>query len=135
VFISVLSLNASHLASTETEIDLAIWLASCDQVVVESKVVSFDISEMTWSADSFEADKMFLLRVIELSMSKHYWNMLDYAPHEQWTEDLLARFRDLIKEFTKEFTRSDIDFNEPAFKPLKRENARNTIFIFIGQVV
>jgi hypothetical protein len=62
VFISVLSLSASRLAKTEREIDFAIWLASHDQAIVGSGTVGFDISDIPWSMENFDAEKKVCIK-------------------------------------------------------------------------
>lgn len=103
VFIAVLALNASHLARTDREIQFAIWLASRDQAVVGIGTVGFDLRDMPWSVAHFEAEKGFLLRVIDAAKAKHLWERLDYEPREVWTLASLQKFRELIEDFTEAF--------------------------------
>lgn len=126
VFIQVLSINASHLAQTDAEIDFAIWIASHDQAIQGRGMVGFDISALPWSIENFEAEKKFLLRAVDSAKAKHYWDMLGYEPREETVLRSLEKFRELIEDFTIEFINRDnlwlLVYKGGAMsKPAKRE--------------
>ncbi len=101
VFIEVLALSASTLASTEREKQFAAWLASRDQTVYGIGAVGFDISDMPWTAQGFQVQKDFLLKVIQSSQSKEHWHQLGYQPgREDWILSSLEQFRLLITHFS-----------------------------------
>lgn len=103
VFIDVLVLSASALASTEREKLFAVWLAYHDQSVCGIGAVGFDISDMPWTARGFQAQKDFLFKIIRSAQSKEYWRLLDYQPgREDWILSSLEQFRLLIAHFSKE---------------------------------
>lgn len=137
VFISVLSLSASHLARVDREVDFAIWLASNDQAIVGRGTVGFDISEMPWSVENFEAEKSFILQVIDAAKARQYWNMLDYEPREEWTLYSLEKFRELIEDFTEEFVNINDHNEEPGYKPdkIERCSLHNVYLHWAGCVV
>lgn len=126
ILIQVLSINASHLAQTDTEIDLAIWIASHDQAIQGRGTVGFDISALPWSIENFEAEKRFLLRVVDSAKAKHHWDMLGYEPSEEMVLRSLEKFRELIEDFTTEFISRDnswlpLNGCGAMSKPAKRE--------------
>ncbi len=102
VFIDVLALSASALASTEREKRFAVWLACHDQTICGIGAVGFDISDMPWTTRGFQSQKSFLLKVIQSAQSKEYWRLLGYHPREDWILSSLERFRLLIAHFPKE---------------------------------
>lgn len=118
VFISVLALSASSLAQTHSEINFAIWLAAHDQSIVGMGTVGFDVSELPWSAENFEAEKQFVLRVIESAQSQALWSKLSYTPHTEWVLAALEKFGALIADLTVDFIRPnwawcELDNNSP----------------------
>lgn len=126
VLIQVLSINASHLAQTDAEIDFAIWIASHDQAIQGRGMVGFDLSALPWSIENFAAEKKFLLRVVDSAKAKHYWEMLSYKPKEETALRSLEQFRELIEDFTAEFISRDNSWlllykGGAISKPAKRE--------------
>jgi hypothetical protein len=97
VFILTLMLGASDIATTGWQQDLAAWLASHDQAIYGSGMVGFDLSEIAWSTDNFQAEHGFLLTVVDRAMGRHRWDELELKP--QWTADYLRDFRKLVAEF------------------------------------
>jgi hypothetical protein len=100
VVIAVLVLSGSDLAQTDWEKELVVWLAEKDQGIYGLGVVGFDIAEMGWTRDGFEAEKQFVLRMIEAATANHRWEALDYQPHVEWVLDRLGQFRSLIEHFS-----------------------------------
>lgn len=99
VFISVLTLAGSALAQTQRDKEFVIWLAEHDQAVIGLGTVGFDISEMPWTQTNFEAEKHFLIRVIEAAQAKTGWNLLDYQPGGKLLSHL-ATFHHLVSQVT-----------------------------------
>lgn len=99
VFVSVLALAASSLATTDRQRLFAVWFASRDQGVFGGGMVGFDVSELPWSEADFEADKDFVVRVIEAAQARTGWQRLDYQPHQEWVQQSLEGFYTLIAVF------------------------------------
>lgn len=98
VSVTVLSLAASALATTDRHRTFAVWIASRDQMVGVG-CVGFDISEMPWSPDSIQEDKYFILRSIAAAKEKTGWERLDYQPREDWLMPCLDKFANMIEQF------------------------------------
>lgn len=99
VFISVLSLASSALAQIDRQRELAAWFASHDQGVFGGGLVGFDLCDVPWRAESFEADRDFILRAVDAAKAHLGWDRLAYEPREDWVQDRLDRFRVLITAF------------------------------------
>jgi hypothetical protein len=97
VFILTLILGASDIAKTGWEQDLAAWLASRDQTILGSGMAGFDLSEIAWSTDSFQAEHGFLIALVDRAIDHHRWDEMELNP--QWTPDYLRDFRTLVAEF------------------------------------
>ncbi|GCF10136.1 hypothetical protein [Dictyobacter arantiisoli] len=69
VMISLLVLSGSALAEREHEKLLIVWFASRDQALSGMGTVGFDLNEIPWTAEQFEAEKHFLLAVIRRAQS------------------------------------------------------------------
>ena len=100
MFIAVLALAASALAATDREREWAAWIASHDQNVFGLGTVGFDVSEMPWSRETFDADRAFFLRAIAAAEAETRWDRLGYAPRPDRVRDVLGGFRVLIEAFT-----------------------------------
>ncbi|CAM4472806.1 Uncharacterised protein [Paenibacillus macerans] len=101
VFIEVLALSGSILATTNREKELVIWLAQRDQACVGIGTVGFDIDEMPWKIDSFEAEKEFMLRTIASAMDGLGWERLNYEPNQEMVQRCLQQFELMISAFEK----------------------------------
>jgi hypothetical protein len=101
VLLSVLLLSGSDLAETEWEKELVTWLAGRDQNILGLGVVGFDIAEFAWSKADFPAQKAFLLKMIDLALTKHRWDALDYDP--PYAQDYLRDFRKLVEAYLAEY--------------------------------
>ena len=89
VLFSTLLLAGSDLAESAWEVKLMQFLAGRDQNVFGIGMVGFDLGDIGWERVSFEEQKSFLLRVIDLAMSRHRWEALGYDPpfvHKQLGE-------------------------------------------------
>jgi hypothetical protein len=99
VFIEVLALAASSLASTARQHELATWFSSKDQAIYGAGNVGFDVGEIPWETESLTQDRGFLLRSIDAAKSRVGWNKLDYRPNEDWLIPRLDTFQTLLAEF------------------------------------
>jgi len=70
----ILAVRGSALASTEREKNMMVCFASHDQSVYGRGAVGFDLSDLPWHVESFEAEKQFLLKVIASSRVREYCN-------------------------------------------------------------
>ena len=102
VFVSVLSIAASSLATSDRQKEIAIWLASHDQGAFGLGVVDFDVCECPWEKATFDQDKEFLLSVIAAASSRHEWGKLGYKPREEWVLKRLSDFDQLVQLFLVE---------------------------------
>ena len=111
VFIDYLLISGSQLAESKSEKRMIVFLAEKQQAIIGMGTVGFDITEMPWQTDSFEADKTFMLGTINnarlLSVQRSVWNKLGYEPNQKLIEYALSRFEALIKRMTI----NDIDEN------------------------
>ena len=111
VFIDYLLISGSELANSESEKRMIVFLAEKQQTILGIGTVDFDIIEMPWQINSFDADKAFLLNVInhakELSSQKNVWDKLGYMPNNENLYYALNGFEILIKQMTV----NDIDEN------------------------
>ncbi len=105
VLLSVLLLSGSDLARTPWEVELVTWLAEHDQSVFGSGVVGFDLDDFAWSRDCFDAQRDFLLRMIELALQRHRWETLSYDP--PLVAGHLARMKELVLAYRAEFVEVD----------------------------
>jgi hypothetical protein len=114
VFFSVLLLAGSDLASNDWEKTLMVWLAEKDQGVIGSGFVGFDLVQIKWGADSFPEQQAFLLKTIDLALSRHRWEVLGYEPgpdQNPWVLNYLPQFRALVAGFKPEYIEArDWDF-------------------------
>ena len=120
VVISLLVLSGSALTNNGWEEDLVVWLASHDQAIFGRGVVGFDLSEIPWNVEQFEAEKSFLLKVIERAKSKQDWARLTYEPREDWVINSLDKLYQMVAHFSEK----DIDVQSAlswqAEKPTER---------------
>lgn len=99
VVMDVLCLAGATLAASDDEKEWMIWLAQKDQGIFGLGTIDFDISEMPWQREYFDAQKKFLLAVIDAAAAKTNWNLLNYQPREDWALDVLAQLRELVTAF------------------------------------
>jgi hypothetical protein len=100
VFVSTLVLSGSALARTDRQRELIVWLAEHDQAVVGIGTVGFSLTDMPWTPTDFEAEKQFLLQVITAAQAKTHWELLGYTPNEALLLPRLAKFAQLMQQFT-----------------------------------
>lgn len=99
VFINILALSGAVIAQTESEKRLMVYLSEKDQIVGRG-CVGFAIIEMPWDKETFEADKSFMIKVINGARNKIGWEKLDYSPNEEFVSHYLDTFENLIKRMT-----------------------------------
>lgn len=111
VLIDYLLISGSELAVSKSEKRMIVFLAEKQQTVIGIGNVDFDIIAMPWQAFSFEADKAFLLKVVDyarsLSFQDNTWGKLGYKPNREHIDYALNGFETLIKRMTV----NDIDEN------------------------
>lgn len=82
---------------------MALWLAESDQTVMGLGMVGFDVSELGWTAEAFDAQKRFLLEVIDAALAREGWERLpfelDAAP---WVVTLLGKVREMVERLPRE---------------------------------
>lgn len=100
VFINILCLSGGRLAETESQKRFMVFLAEKNQNICGIGTVGFDIVDMPWDINSFEEDKIFMLRVIEGARKKLGWETLGYEPNEKYVADYLITFQKLIQRMT-----------------------------------
>ena len=99
VVISLLVLSGSALAKSEREKLLIVWLANRDQALSGMGTVGFDLNEIPWTLEQFEAEKHFLLAVIRRAQSMQDWGRLCYKPREDWALASLEKLAQMISHF------------------------------------
>ncbi|MBD5510601.1 MAG: hypothetical protein HDR08_05030 [Lachnospiraceae bacterium] len=99
VFINILALSGAAIAQTESEKRLMVYLSEKDQTVGRG-CVGFAIIEMPWDKETFEADKSFMIKVINGARNKIGWEKLDYSPNEEFVLHYLDTFENLINRMT-----------------------------------
>lgn len=100
VFLNVLILSGSRLATTEDEKRLIVWLAERDQSKRGGGTVGFDIGEMPWNPENFSESKTFMLNVIRFAEQRLGWETLDYTPNKEMIFPALKKFYKMVSEFT-----------------------------------
>ncbi|WP_331732481.1 hypothetical protein OG592_41815 (plasmid) [Streptomyces avidinii] len=99
VFVDVLMLAVSALAHEPWDFRFAALLTLQDQNVMGRGVVGFGLAELDWGDTPQEraAAKDFLLRVLDLALSRHRWEELTYEPPR--AEGYLGMYRAMVEEF------------------------------------
>ena len=100
VFLNVLVLSGSQLATTEDEKRLIVWLAERDQSKRGAGTVGFDIGEMPWNSENFADSKAFMLNAIQFAKQQAGWETLGYKPDKEMLFPQLEKFYDMISAFT-----------------------------------
>ncbi|MFC7642377.1 hypothetical protein ACFQX6_16530 [Streptosporangium lutulentum] len=82
VFVEVLTLAVSALASREWEFRFAALIAEQDQTAFGRGVVGFDLEDLDWGDAPAEhtTNKGFVVEVVDLALSRHRWDELGYDP-------------------------------------------------------
>ncbi|MFI1286808.1 hypothetical protein ACH4U5_39725 [Streptomyces sp. NPDC020858] len=102
VFVDVLMLAVSALARAPWDFRFAALLTLQDQNVMGRGVVGFGLAELEWGDTPQEraAAKGFLLRVLDLALSRHRWEELTYEPPR--VEGHLRTYRSMVEAFDPE---------------------------------
>lgn len=100
VFLNVLILSGSQLATTDAERRLIVWLAERDQNKRGAGTVGFDIGEMPWDPDNFADSKAFMLNTIQFAQQKAGWETLGYKPDTGMLFPVLEKFYEMVSAFT-----------------------------------
>ncbi|WP_060178363.1 hypothetical protein [Streptomyces sp. IMTB 1903] len=102
VFVDVLVLAVSALAREPWDFRFAALLTLQDQNVMGRGAVGFALAELDWGDTPREraAAKDFLLRVLDLALSRHRWEELTYEPAR--TEGDLCTYRAMVEAFDPE---------------------------------
>lgn len=99
VLIDVLLLATSDSAATNWERRFAVFLAEHDQHMFGLGLVSFDLDEIGWTPDGFEAQKQFVLRAIDMAAGEHRWGALSYTPGREIIQAKLDGLREMVRAF------------------------------------
>lgn len=99
VFVDVLMLAVSDLAHDPWDFRFAALLTLQDQSFMGRGVVGFGLADLDWGDTPQEraAAKDFLLRVLDLALSRHRWEELTYEPPR--AEGYLRTYRSMVEEF------------------------------------
>ncbi|MFI7234178.1 hypothetical protein [Streptomyces cyaneofuscatus] len=99
VFVDVLTLAVSALAHEPWDFRFAALLTLQDQNVMGRGVVGFGLAELNWGGTPKDraVAKDFLLRVLDLALSRHRWEELTYEP--PWAEGHLRTYRSMVEAF------------------------------------
>ncbi|MET8469058.1 hypothetical protein ABZY90_00330 [Streptomyces sp. NPDC006422] len=100
VFVDVLMLAVSDLASQDWDFRFATLLTLQDQNVMGRGAVGFDLAEFDWGATEEERAhaKGFIKRATSLAASGHRWSELGYHPPR--VHEYLHRFTAMVDAFT-----------------------------------
>ncbi|GGQ43425.1 hypothetical protein BKA00_002319 [Actinomadura coerulea] len=107
VFFDVLTLAGCALAESAWESNLVLLFA--DGHRIGRGTDGFDLNELPWTAN-WPAEKAFLLRVVDLAMTRHGWDLLAYQP--PFAPDYLRRYRAMVDGW-----RAPIPVRTPATRP------------------
>lgn len=138
VFLDVLVLSGSALARTDSERRLVVWLAEKDQSRMGYGAIGFDLTEMPWTLDTFEADKNFLLQAVAAARDRLNWEKLDYRPNEEMLYPCLDRFSELISSFSQvqpgalEEWLAESDASDPVMSGFPRCPKHQTLLSIFG---
>lgn len=99
VFVEVLMLAVSALASREWELRFAALVAAQDQAISGRGTVGFNLEDLDWGDVPTEhaMNKNFVLDTVDLALSHHRWDELGYDP--PFAQNFLRRFRQMVEAF------------------------------------
>ncbi len=92
VFFDVLTLAGCALAESAWESNLVLLFA--DGHRIGRGTAGFDLNELPWTA-AWPSEKAFLLRVLDLAMTRHGWGLLTYDP--PFALGYLRRYRAMVE--------------------------------------
>lgn len=124
---NILVLAASALAETESQKRLTVWLAEHDRNYGVGNV-GFFLADMPWDAASFEADRQFMVRVMDAASQKTGWEVLEYRPNAEHLMPMLGWFRKSFVRLKPEDANpealenwlGDMDDDDPVFHGFPR---------------
>jgi hypothetical protein len=125
-FIGALALGAYALGETEDEKDLAMWIASHDQYGAGLGTVGFDISDIPWSVDNFEAEMKFMLGVIDAAKSAKFFESNFYLYQNG---GFLDKFRELLADFSVEFIKPEKNDEWQQIKPERQKCPAHDVYL------
>ena len=96
VFLAALIVSGSRLAAESDEMKFVLWFAMHDQSVWGRGTVSFDLSELPWNHENFEAEKSFVLSVIEDAHENLGWGVFSFGIHPEFFRGDLEQLRMLV---------------------------------------
>ena len=139
VLISVLVLAGSALAETETQKQLIVWLAEHDQFIGEG-FVGFDLSDMPWNPETFDADRKFMVQVVDAASVRTGWEKLPYAPNEPHLRPMLGWFHKAFMRLKKDDLSpdaradwlSDMEPDDPALNGFPRCEKHGCFLTYLG---
>jgi hypothetical protein len=108
VFFDVLTLAGRDRATTTWEQQFLYWLVLHDQSRSGRGCVGFDVEQMGWTRDDFEAQKRFVLAIIDAARAKSGWRELCFTPHDDILTTL-DQFRAMVEAFPIEATGAETD--------------------------
>jgi hypothetical protein len=101
VFLDVIVLSGSILASNRREEEIILWFAARGWWGRGTN--GFDIDEIGWDKINFVNEKMFLIRVIKEAKNKLGWKKLWYEPNTSYIFPQLDKFIIFIEEFEEKY--------------------------------
>lgn len=107
-FINIFGLSGSALAKREQDKKLVVYVLEKNQSVVGIGTVGFDVGSLPWDINNFEADRTFILSVVNGMRNKLGWEKLQYKPSEEHILRCINEFERLILNINK----SDINIDE-----------------------
>jgi hypothetical protein len=135
VFIQVICLAGSDTANNNHEKDLMIWFAKRDPFLVGMGFEGFDLQQIIWEKGAFQAQKEFLLKVIESAKQKTNWEKLDYSPKEDWVLDALSDFIGIMLPFEAKDIDESMQFEIINFKAKYKKCTVHGIYLHAGGCV
>lgn len=101
LFMKSLLISISNLAKNKWEKDFGIFIAERNQNILGGGLVGFDLSELGFSAQSFESQKKFVVDIIRNSIINETWNAFNYVTdNKSKMIDYFLKFEQLIHQFT-----------------------------------
>ena len=139
VLMQVLVLAAAALAETESQKQLAVWLAEHDRRRGADSL-GFCIAEMPWHAESFDADRRFMVRVTDAASQQNGWEHLNARPNIEhlmpmlgWFHKRFVRLRyEDVNPRALEFWLSDMEPDDPALNGFPRCKRHGIYLTWLG---
>jgi len=100
VFLDTLCLAGCDIAFKPYQKDLMLWFAQRDWTLTGMGFEGFDISEIIWDTADFDAQKTFILEVIDRVFEETNWDLLGYDPNKDWLFDAMGKFKGMIQKYS-----------------------------------